>query len=119
MTTAACAANLAEERKVWRQMNTLGGFERFEGGEMAGFQAKPRGNNLKIWDCIVPGKRGTIFADGRFPVVLDFRKSSHIGLPTAYVPEEFGSDLEIREKHLNNQQFDGVPISCDNTVWGL
>ena len=86
---------------------------------MADFEAKPKGNTPWIWDCIVPGKPGTIFADGRFPVVLDFRKSSHIGLPTAYVPEEFGSDLEIREKHLNNQQFDGVPISCDNTVWGL
>ena len=90
MTTAACAANLAEERKVWRQMNTLGGFERFEGGEMAGFQAKPRGNNLKIWDCIVPGKRGTIFADGRFPVVLDFRNFA-CGDSPVYVPKEFGS----------------------------
>ena len=66
----------------------------------------------------MPGKPGTIFADGRFPVVLDFRKSSCFGLPTAHVPEEFGSNLEIREKHLDNQQFEGVPISCYNTVWG-
>ena len=111
-TTALCAQDLMVERKIWRHVKA---WER----EMADFEAKPKGNTPWIWDCIVPGKPGTIFADGRFPVVLDFRKSSHIGLPTAYVPEEFGSDLEIREKHLNNQQFDGVPISCDNTVWGL
>ena len=112
MTTAAlCAQDLMVERKIWRHIKA---WER----EMADFEAKPKGNNPWIWDCIVPGKPGTIFADGRFPVVLDFRKSSCFGLPTAHVPEEFGSNLEIREKHLDNQQFEGVPISCYNTVWG-
>ena len=89
------------------------------GARDGGFRSQTKREHPWIWDCIVPGKPGTIFADGRFPVVLDFRKSSCIGLPTAHVPEEFGSNLEIREKHLDNQQFEGVPISCDNTVWGL
>ena len=111
-TTAFCAtaADLVEKRKVWRHINAW--------GEMAGFQAKPRGNNLKIWDCIVPGRPGTIFADGRFPVLLDFRRSAYHGLPTVYVPEEFGSNLEKREKHYYQRKFDGVEISCYDTVWG-
>jgi D-serine deaminase-like pyridoxal phosphate-dependent protein len=116
MTTAACTANLAEERKVWRQINAWRGFERFEGGEMAGFQAKPRGNNLKIWDCIVPGKRGTIFADGRFPVVLDFRNSAYGDLPPVHVPEEFGSKLE-KYFQQPDDEFGGVKIYCSDRVW--
>jgi D-serine deaminase-like pyridoxal phosphate-dependent protein len=108
-TTAFCAADLMVERKVWRHISAW--------DEMPGFQAKPKTHNLFIWDCIVPGKPGTIFADGRFPVVLDFRKSSYIGLPTVYVPEEFGSNLE-NQKHYYQLKFHGVEICCYDRVWG-
>ena len=109
-TTAFCAHDLVEERKFWRHNSAW--------GEMPGFQAKPMGNNLKIWECLVPGKPGTIFADGRFPVLLDFRRSYN-GLPTVYVPEEFGSNLEKREKHYYQpNEFSGVKICCYDRVWG-
>ena len=42
-----------------------------------GFEAKPRTlpdstQDLLTWDCVIPGKAGTIWEGGRMPIVLTF-----------------------------------------------
>jgi len=54
---------LAEERKAWRKEHPHA------------FVAKPRTladgtQDVLNWDCVVPGKAGTIWEGGRFPVVM-------------------------------------------------
>jgi ubiquitin-conjugating enzyme E2 I len=57
---------LAEERKQWRKDHPYG------------FYARPRKNqndgslNLMVWDCGIPGKKGTPWEGGLYKVVLTF-----------------------------------------------
>ncbi|EOD03804.1 hypothetical protein EMIHUDRAFT_121756 [Emiliania huxleyi CCMP1516] len=56
---------LQEERKLWRRDHPHG------------FVAKPRTNpdgtqDILHWDCVVPGKKDTIWGAGRYPVHMVF-----------------------------------------------
>ncbi|KDO84098.1 hypothetical protein CISIN_1g031420mg [Citrus sinensis] len=55
---------LTEERKAWRKNHPHG------------FVAKPETKdgsvNLMIWECIIPGKTGTDWEGGYFPLTLYF-----------------------------------------------
>ena len=103
-------ARLLEERKLWRQLNAY----QSEGDSMHGFHARPRENNLMIWECVVPGKRGTIFEGARFPVFLDYSstRSKYEGPAAVYVPEVFGMQIEGRVPEF------GKALSCYDRVWG-
>ncbi|XP_039773647.1 SUMO-conjugating enzyme SCE1-like [Panicum virgatum] len=58
-------SRLAEERKTWRRSHPHG------------FVAKPEtlpdgSVNLMVWKCVVPGKEGTDWEGGYFPLTLNF-----------------------------------------------
>jgi len=77
---------LQEERKLWRKDHPHG------------FVAKPRQlpdgtQDILHWDCVVPGKAGTIWELGRYPVYMcahcqlfpvGWKRMSVTGLASAY-----------------------------------
>lgn len=68
------ASRLAAERKAWRKDHPHGFFARPA--------RKPDGSmNLFLWNCGVPGKPGTDFAGGVFPVTLEFHEDYPIKPP--------------------------------------
>ncbi|CAL5030443.1 unnamed protein product [Urochloa decumbens] len=73
---------LAEERKSWRKSHPHG------------FVAKPEtlpdGTvNLMVWKCIIPGKEGTDWDGGYFPVTLHFTENYPSNPPTCKFPARF------------------------------
>ncbi|GAV05831.1 hypothetical protein RvY_15902 [Ramazzottius varieornatus] len=58
---------LAEERKSWRKDHPFG------------FVAKPTENpdgtlNLWVWDCIIPGPKGTLWEGGNYRLKMKFKE---------------------------------------------
>lgn len=101
-------ARLLEERKLWRRKNAY----QNEVDSMHGFHARPRENNLMIWECVVPGKRGTIFQGAQFPVYIVFRdRSLYDEVASVYVPEAFGMQLEGHVPEFGKQ------LDCYDKVW--
>ncbi|PUZ48580.1 hypothetical protein GQ55_7G256400 [Panicum hallii var. hallii] len=75
-------ARLAEERKSWRRSHPHG------------FVAKPAtlpdgSVNLMVWNCIVPGKEGTDWEGGYFPLALNFDENYPIRAPVCKFPAGF------------------------------
>uniref|UniRef100_A0A7S1SNJ0 SUMO-conjugating enzyme UBC9 n=1 Tax=Tetraselmis chuii TaxID=63592 RepID=A0A7S1SNJ0_9CHLO len=73
---------LAEERKCWRKDHPFG------------FVAKPSqaadgGVNMMEWACTIPGKEGTDWAGGRYPLKLHFSEDYPSRPPTARFPRGF------------------------------
>jgi ubiquitin-conjugating enzyme E2 I len=64
-----------------------------------GFSAKPRNNtdgtqDLFRWECVIPGKPGTIWEEGRIPLVLTFTEDYAQDPPEAmFKPLPDGSTL--------------------------
>ncbi|KAG2574216.1 SUMO-conjugating enzyme SCE1-like [Panicum virgatum] len=74
--------HLAEERKSWRRSHPHG------------FVAKPEtlpdgSVNLMVWNCIVPGKEGTDWEGGYFPLVLNFDENYPTSAPVCKFPAGF------------------------------
>eukprot|EP00976_Prorocentrum_cordatum_P027626 560547-Prorocentrum_minimum.AAC.1 len=58
-------SRLAQERKHWRKDRPFG------------FVAKPQSKadgstDLLIWDCVIPGKKDTLWDNGYYPLTLRF-----------------------------------------------
>ncbi len=74
---------LAEERKKWRKDHPFG------------FVAKPVSNDkdgsvdLHTWSCLVPGKQGSAWEGGVFPVTLKFPKNYPANPPAVFFPKLF------------------------------
>jgi ubiquitin-conjugating enzyme E2 I len=73
---------LIEERKAWRKDRPFG------------FTAKPRVGSdgevtLTSWDCIIPGKDGTIWEGGCYPVEITFSNSYPAKPPRVAFPKGF------------------------------
>ncbi|CAN6276687.1 unnamed protein product [Urochloa humidicola] len=73
---------LAEERKSWRKSHPHG------------FVAKPTtlpdgSVNLMVWNCIVPGKEGTDWEGGYFPLTLTFDENYPTRPPVCKFPAGF------------------------------
>lgn len=67
------ASRLAEERKTWRKDHPFG------------FVAKPAtkedgSTDMFVWKCLIPGKDGTLWEGGLFPITLTFT-SDYPGKP--------------------------------------
>mmetsp|Transcript_16847 Transcript_16847/g.43690 ORF Transcript_16847/g.43690 Transcript_16847/m.43690 type:complete len:166 (-) Transcript_16847:135-632(-) len=83
MTMLGVAKNrLAEERKSWRKDHPFG------------FVAKPSQGaggevNMMQWKCVVPGKKGTDWEGGRYPVTLTFSSDYPTKPPMAEFPPRF------------------------------
>jgi ubiquitin-conjugating enzyme E2 I len=80
--SGVATARLAEERRSWRTNHPFG------------FIAKPRAapdgaTNLMVWDCHIPGKPGTPWAGGLFPLTLVFSSNYPSYAPIARFPSGF------------------------------
>ncbi|XP_031631880.1 SUMO-conjugating enzyme UBC9-B-like [Contarinia nasturtii] len=67
-------ARLGEERKAWRKVHPFG------------FVAQPTKNpdgtlNLMVWNCAIPGKRGTPWENGSYKLQMVFKDDYPISPP--------------------------------------
>ncbi|CAO2036207.1 unnamed protein product [Urochloa humidicola] len=97
---ASC--RLAEERKSWRKSHPHG------------FVAKPEklpdgSVNLLLWNCVIPGKQGTDWEGGNFPVTLQFSEYYPDRPPTCKFPAGFF--------HLNVYDTGAVCLSILGDAW--
>ena len=58
-------SRLAEERKVWRKDRPHGFFARPATGADGAV-------NLLRWECQIPGRKDTLWADGFYPLTMEF-----------------------------------------------
>ncbi|PRW60558.1 SUMO-conjugating enzyme SCE1 [Chlorella sorokiniana] len=75
-------SRLAEERKAWRKDKPFGFHARpetTEGGE----------TNLMRWKCFIPGKEGTIWEGGFYPLTMEFSEDYPAKPPKCKLPERF------------------------------
>ncbi|SPT19335.1 unnamed protein product [Triticum aestivum] len=75
---------LAEERKSWRKNHP----------HVRGFVAKPEtlpdgSVNLMVWRCVIPGKPGTDWEGGYFPLTLQFDDNYPTTAPSCRFPAGF------------------------------
>ncbi|XP_020095164.1 SUMO-conjugating enzyme SCE1-like isoform X2 [Ananas comosus] len=75
-------ARLAEERKAWRKNHPHG------------FVAKPEtlpdgSVNLMVWRCTIPGKQGTDWEGGYYPLTLGFSEDYPTKPPKCTFPQGF------------------------------
>jgi len=73
---------LTEERKAWRKDHP------------PGFYARPATNadgslNLFSWQCGIPGKEGTLWEGGVFPLTIDFSEDYPSKPPKCRFPKDF------------------------------
>ncbi|KAF2071991.1 hypothetical protein CYY_006704 [Polysphondylium violaceum] len=73
---------LTEERKTWRKDHPFG------------FNAKPATNkdgsmNLFLWNCSIPGKEGTAWQGGLYPVTIHFSEDYPSKSPLCSFPGKF------------------------------
>ncbi|KAI5073587.1 hypothetical protein GOP47_0011600 [Adiantum capillus-veneris] len=82
MATGLAQARLAEERKSWRKSHPH--------GFVAKPEAQPDGSlNVMLWRCTIPGKEGTDWEGGSFPLSLQFSESYPTKPPVCAFPAGF------------------------------
>ncbi|KAE8658836.1 SUMO-conjugating enzyme UBC9 [Hibiscus syriacus] len=102
MSGGIARSRLAEERKTWRK-NHPHGF-------VAKPEIKPDGYvNLMIWHCIIPGKIGTDWEGGYYPLTLIFCEDYPSRPPTCKFPNGFF--------HPNVYASGNVCLSILNAGW--
>ncbi|KAL4434609.1 hypothetical protein ABPG77_002732 [Micractinium sp. CCAP 211/92] len=75
-------SRLAEERKAWRKDKPFGFHARPE--------TLPNGEtNLMRWKCFIPGKEGTIWEGGFYPLTMEFTEDYPAKPPKCKLPEKF------------------------------
>ncbi|KAJ4963637.1 hypothetical protein NE237_023576 [Protea cynaroides] len=82
MSGGIARGRLAEERKAWRKNHPHG------------FVAKPEtlpdgSVNLMVWHCTIPGKSGTDWEGGYFPITLHFSEDYPSKPPKCKFPQGF------------------------------
>ncbi|GMI91134.1 EMBRYO DEFECTIVE 1637, SUMO CONJUGATION ENZYME 1, sumo conjugation enzyme 1 [Hibiscus trionum] len=82
MSAGIARGRLAAERKSWRKNHPHG------------FVAKPETTpdgsvNLMVWHCIIPGKKGTDWEGGYFPLTLKFSEDYPSKPPECKFPSGF------------------------------
>ncbi|TVT99686.1 hypothetical protein EJB05_54883 [Eragrostis curvula] len=95
-------SRLVEERKSWRKNHPHG------------FVAKPvtlpDGTvNLMVWNCVVPGKEGTDWEGGYFPLTLQFSEDYPTRPPVCMFPAGFF--------HVNVYPTGAVCLSILSSAW--
>ncbi|KAG8478368.1 hypothetical protein CXB51_028136 [Gossypium anomalum] len=89
MSGGIARGRLAEERKAWRKNHP-----HVRGVYFPGFVAKPEtlpdGTvNLMVWHCTIPGKAGTDWEGGYFPLTLHFSEDYPSKPPKCKFPQGF------------------------------
>eukprot|EP00802_Teleaulax_amphioxeia_P025910 Tamp_26855.p2 GENE.Tamp_26855~~Tamp_26855.p2 ORF type:complete len:171 (+),score=19.42 Tamp_26855:27-515(+) len=75
-------SRLTEERRSWRKDHPLGFFARLD--------SKPDGSQeLMRWKCGIPGKEGTVWANGLFPLTMEFSEDYPHKPPKCKFPAGF------------------------------
>ncbi|KAF8702560.1 hypothetical protein HU200_032944 [Digitaria exilis] len=93
---------LAEERKSWRK-NHPHGF-------VAKPETMPDGSvNLMVWKCVIPGKEGTDWEGGYFPLTLEFPEDYPSNPPVCKFPAGFF--------HMNVYPTGAVCLSILGSAW--
>ncbi|KAK6245202.1 hypothetical protein SCA6_008292 [Theobroma cacao] len=82
MSGGIARSRLTEERKAWRKNHPHG------------FVAKPEtaldgSVNMMLWHCIIPGKKGTDWDGGYFPLTLHFSEDYPSKPPNCKFPQGF------------------------------
>ena len=75
-------SRLAEERKVWRKDRPHGFFARPE-------TSKDGAVNLLKWECQIPGKSGTLWDTGFYPLTMEFSEDYPSKPPKCRFPAGF------------------------------
>jgi len=75
-------SRLAEERKSWRKDHPFGFSARPA-------QAEDGSSNMMFWRCLIPGKKGTPWENGYFPVTMEFPQEYPSRPPKCRLPEKF------------------------------
>ena len=75
-------SRLAEERKVWRKERPHGFFARPE-------TSKDGAVNLLKWECQIPGKSGTLWDTGFYPLTMEFSEDYPSKPPKCRFPAGF------------------------------
>ncbi|CBI19485.3 hypothetical protein VitviT2T_027525 [Vitis vinifera] len=82
MSGGIARGRLAEERKAWRKNHPHGFVAKPETG--------PDGSvNLMVWHCTIPGKAGTDWEGGYFPLTLHFSEDYPSKPPKCKFPQGF------------------------------
>ncbi|KAM0945621.1 putative ubiquitin-conjugating enzyme E2, ubiquitin-conjugating enzyme/RWD [Dioscorea sansibarensis] len=82
MSGGIARGRLAEERKSWRKNHPHGFVARPE--------TFPDGTvNLMVWNCTIPGKKGTDWEGGNYPLTLLFSEDYPIKPPKCKFPQGF------------------------------
>ncbi|XP_071735169.1 SUMO-conjugating enzyme SCE1-like [Rutidosis leptorrhynchoides] len=82
MSGGVALGRLTEERKTWRKNHPY--------GFVAKPESLPDGNvNLMVWKCIIPGKPGTDWEGGNYPVTLCFSNDYPTTPPVCKFPAGF------------------------------
>ncbi|VAH50221.1 unnamed protein product [Triticum turgidum subsp. durum] len=95
---------LAEERKSWRKNHP----------HVRGFVAKPEtlpdgSVNLMVWRCIIPGKPGTDWEGGYYPLTMQFDDNYPTTAPSCRFPAGFF--------HINVYDSGAVCLSILGGAW--
>ncbi|BFU24193.1 ubiquitin-conjugating enzyme family protein [Entamoeba histolytica HM-1:IMSS-B] len=81
MSQLTAVSRIVEERRAWRKDHP------------PGFVARPimkKGQpDLFNWECLIPGKKGTIWENGYYPVEMKFSTGYPASPPRCYLPEGF------------------------------
>ncbi|KAI7742808.1 hypothetical protein M8C21_012216 [Ambrosia artemisiifolia] len=82
MAAGVAVGRLTEERKAWRKNHPYG------------FVAKPQSVadgsvNMMVWQCIIPGKAGTDWEGGYYPLTLTFSEDYPSKPPICKFPQGF------------------------------
>ncbi|KAK6795147.1 hypothetical protein RDI58_008600 [Solanum bulbocastanum] len=103
MAGGIARGRLAEERKAWRKNHPHGFVARPETG--------PDGSaNLMVWRCIIPGKPGTDWEGGHYPLTMLFSEDYPSQPPKCKFPPGFF--------HINVYPSGDVCLSILNTGLG-
>ncbi|XP_016487934.1 SUMO-conjugating enzyme SCE1-like [Nicotiana tabacum] len=82
MVGGIARGRLAEERKAWRKNHPYGFVAKPETG--------PDGSvNLMVWHCTIPGKRGTDWEGGHYPLTMHFSEDYPSQPPLCKFPQGF------------------------------
>ncbi|KAL3677737.1 hypothetical protein R1sor_020693 [Riccia sorocarpa] len=102
MSGGMARGRLAEERKAWRKNHPYGFVARPDSG--------PDGSmNLMVWRCTLPGKPGTDWEHGFFPLAIHFTEDYPTRPPACKFPAGFF--------HPNVYRSGNVCLSILNDEW--
>ncbi|KAL2906321.1 SUMO-conjugating enzyme SCE1 [Bienertia sinuspersici] len=106
MSGGIARGRLAEERKQWRKNHPHG------------FVAKPETQqdgsmNLLQWQCIIPGKAGTDWEGGYYPLTMHFSEEYPSKPPKCKFPADWRPAITVKQILVGIQDLFGPAYAAD------